>query len=69
MLIHAPADPDGLWIHHSAASVFNAKDAKDMREGFQIALYNLRGVHTVDPTEKPERELAAECREKAEEVQ
>lgn len=69
VLIHVPADPDGLWIHHSAAAILNAKDAKDMREGFQIALYNSRGVHTVDPTGKPERELAAKYRGKAEAVE
>ncbi len=69
VLIHAPADPDGLWIHHSVASILNAKNAKDMREGFRIALYNLRGVHTLDPTGKPERELAAEYRAKAEAVE
>ncbi len=68
-LIHVPADPDGLWIHHSAAAILNAKDAKDMREGFRTALYNSRGVHTVDPTGKPERELAAGCRAKAEAVE
>ena len=69
VLTHAPADPGGLWIHHLAASVLNAKDAKDMREGFQIALYNSRGVHWVDHTGKAERELAAQYREKAEAVE
>ncbi|MGP8284261.1 MAG: hypothetical protein ACLQT6_16305 [Desulfomonilaceae bacterium] len=45
-LIHAPADPDGLWIHHSAAAVLNAKEARDIRQGFFIALLNSRGIHT-----------------------
>jgi hypothetical protein len=69
VLIHVHADPDGLWIHHSAAEVLNAKDAQDMRDGFQTELYKSRGVHYVDPTGKPERELAARYRTQAEAVE
>lgn len=69
VLIHVPADPDGLWIHHSAAEVLNAKDAQDMRDGFRNELYNSRGGHWVDPTGKPERELAARYRTQAEAVE
>ncbi len=69
VLTHVPPDADGLWIHRSVAAVLNAKDAKDMREGFRIALYNSRGVHTVDPTGKPEKELATNYRAKAEEIE
>ncbi|MGA9348562.1 MAG: hypothetical protein WBW48_07135 [Anaerolineae bacterium] len=69
MLIHVPVDPDGLWIHHSAAAVLNEKDAQDMRIGFCNELYNSRGVHWVDPTGKPERELAAKYRKQAEAVE
>ncbi len=69
VLIHVPADPDGLWIHHSAAAVLNAKDAEDIRDGFRTELFNSRGVHTVDPTGKPERELAAKYRTQAEAVE
>jgi len=69
VLIHVPADPDGLWIHHSAAEVLNAKDAGDMREGFRTELFNSRGVYWVDPTGKPERELAAKYRAQAEDVE
>lgn len=58
VLIHVPADPDGLWIHRAAAAALNAKDAEDMRNGFRTQLYNSRGVHWVDPTGSPERELA-----------
>ena len=56
--IHMPADPDGLWIHRAAAAALNARDAGEMREGFRTELYNKRGAHWVDPTGKPERELA-----------
>ena len=69
VLIHVPADPDGLWIHHSAAEVLNAKDAQDMRDGFRSELYNSRGGHWIDPTGKPERELAARYRTQAEAVE
>jgi hypothetical protein len=69
VLIHVPADPDGLWIHHSAAEVLNAKDAQDMRDGFRNELYNSRGGHWVDPTGKPEKELAARYRTQAEDAE
>jgi len=68
VLINAPPDPDGLWIHRCAAEALNAKDADHMRNGFRIALYNSRGVHWLDPTGKPERELAEKYRKQAEEV-
>jgi hypothetical protein len=57
-LIHVPSDPGGLWIHRSAASALNAKDASDMRNGFRTELYNSRGAHWVDPTGAPERKPA-----------
>ena len=66
VLVHVPPDPDGLWIHRSAASALNAKDAERMRAGFRNELYNSRGAHWVDPTGKPERKLAAKCRAQAE---
>jgi len=68
VLTHVPSDPDGLWIHRSAASALNARDAEDMRSGFGTELYNSRDVHSVDPTGAPERELAAKYRAQAEAV-
>jgi len=68
-LIHAPPDPDGLWIHRSVASAMNDRDAEDMRKGFQIATYNARGVHWIDPTGKPENDLAKDYRQKAEDIE
>ncbi len=67
--IHAPEDPDGLWIHRAAATALNAKDAGEMREGFRTKLYNKRGVHRVDPTGKPERELSEKYKARAEAVE
>jgi hypothetical protein len=68
-LIHSPSDPDGLWIHRSVAAALNAKDAEDVRNGFRTKLYNSRGAHWVDPTGKPEKELAGKYRAQAEAVE
>jgi hypothetical protein len=69
VLVHVPVDPDGLWIHRSAAEVLNTKDTQDMRNGFLTELINSRGVHWIDPTGKPEKELAIKYRAQAESVE
>ncbi|TDA68680.1 MAG: hypothetical protein D9V47_07995 [Clostridia bacterium] len=69
VLIYTPPDPDGLWLHHSAAAALNAKDAKDMRDGFRTELFNSRGVHWVDPEGREERKLAEKYRTQAEQVE
>lgn len=69
VLIHTPPDPDGLWIHRTVAAALNDYAADDMRTGFGRGIYNSRGVHWVDPTGKPERELAKQFRRKAEEIE
>jgi len=69
VLIHAPSDPDGLWIHRAVAQALNDRDADDMRRGFITGTYNSRGAHLVDPTGKPEKELAEQFRRKAEDVE
>ncbi|MFO1350914.1 MAG: hypothetical protein U1F68_09650 [Gammaproteobacteria bacterium] len=69
VLIHTPPDPDGLWIHHSAAAALNAKDTGDMRDGFRTALFNSRGVHWVDPEGREERKLAEKYHTQAEQVE
>jgi len=69
VLRYSPPDPDGLWIHHSAAQVLNAKDASEIRKGFEIELFNSRGAHVVDPQGEPERKLAKLYRKQAEEVE
>lgn len=68
VLIHVPPDPDGLWIHHSAAKALNAKDVKDMRDGFQTALINSRGVFLCTAGEE-ERTIAAKYSARADEVE
>ena len=69
VLIYCPPDLQGLWIDQTVANALNAKDAEEMRNGFRTAIFNSRGVHWVDPTGKPERELAEQYRQKANEVE
>jgi len=69
VLIHSPADTGHLWINDAVAVALNARDAEDMRAGYRTGVFNSRGVHWVDPTGKPERELAEEFRQKAEDVE
>lgn len=69
VLIHSPPDPDGLWIHRTVAAALNDREADDMRAGFKTGTYNSRGAHWVDPSGKPERELAEQFRSKAEDVE
>jgi hypothetical protein len=65
VLYYAPADPNGLWIHKSVAELLDDRDAEHERQGFSIEVFNSRGAHWVDPTGKPERELAEMWRKKA----
>lgn len=69
VLFYAPTDPSGLWINEAAAQVLNAKDAADLRHGYEIETINSRGVHAVDPQGTGERELANHYRKRAEEVE
>ena len=69
VLFNCPPDPDGLWINRAVAEALNARDADKMRHGFSLAIFNSRGVHTVDPSGKPELELSAKYRKQAEEVE
>ena len=68
VLIHAPSDPEGLWIHQTVASALNAKDAKKMRNGFWIGIYNSQG-RSFGPTGEPERERAQKYKQQAKEVE
>lgn len=69
VLVHTPPDPDGLWLRRAVAAALNDREADDMRNGFRTGTYNIRGAHWIDPTGKPERELAEQFRSKAEEVE
>jgi hypothetical protein len=71
VLVYCPPDPQGLWIDRTVAEVLNAKDAEHMRNGFCVGLSSSssREAHWVDPTGKPECELAEQYRQKAEEIE
>jgi hypothetical protein len=68
VLIYTPADPEGLWIHRSAAQELNKKDVGAMRDGFSTGLYNSRGVHDFT-NGKEEQKLANKYRSQAEAVE
>ena len=67
VLIHAPPDPNGFWIHHSAARVLNTKENKKMRNGFYTVVINSCGVFTCTKGEE-ERTIAAKYKARAEEL-
>lgn len=67
VMINAPADPNGLWIHQAAAAALNGRDVEPMRDGFRTELFNSRGVFS--PTGGVgEIALATEYKERAEQV-
>jgi hypothetical protein len=68
VLLYAPPDPDGLWIHKTVADALNAKSADKMRSGFTTELFNMRGVHGF-ASGKEELELAKKYRQRAEDVE
>ena len=56
-------------MHRGAASILNAKDADDLRRGYEIAIFNSRGVYFPDAEGRAEREFASIYRRKADEVE
>lgn len=69
VLIRSPVDNEGLWINKTIAEKLNDKDMEELRNGFRMGLFNSRGVHTVDPTGAPEKELAKKYRTQASDVE
>jgi hypothetical protein len=68
VLIHVPADENGLWIHTSVAEALNRRNLDRLRVGYSNGVYNSRGVHWVDPTGKPEKDLADKYRRYSEDI-
>ena len=64
VLIYAPPDPDGLWIHNAVAEMLNSRDTGDMRSGFTTGLFNQRGAYWSTHGQE-ERKLASDGRAKA----
>ena len=68
VFVHAPADPNGLWIHRTIAKTLDDLNAETMRHSYLFALRNTRGVHTVEGTGVQERKLSETFREKAKQL-
>ncbi len=65
VLYYTPEDPDGFWINKTVLPIIDDRSAEPLRDGFRNEIFNSRGVHWIDPTGKPERELAEAWRQKA----
>lgn len=68
VLIHSPADPNGLWIHSAIAEALDADDARPLRNSFCMAFFNARGVYSPSGGMQ-ERRLATKYIQKAEAVE
>ena len=64
ILVTAPLDPSGLWIHEAVAEVLDERDAQAMRSGYTAGLFDQRGAYTLTGG-KGELKLAEENRKKA----
>ena len=69
ILFYSPADSTGLWINKAVAEALNRKDAEEIRNGFFSEAFNFRGVYWVDPSGKPERDLAKKYKAQANDVE
>lgn len=69
VLINKLEDGDGLWINRTIVNALNGRDAEELRCGYSMGLYNARGAHWVDPTGKPEKQLAKNYRDNAETIE
>lgn len=68
VLVNSP-EGNGLFIHPVIAEAMNNKERSSLRAGYRTGVRNARGVYTVDPEAKPERELAEKYRGQAEEIE
>jgi len=68
VLVHSPADKDGLWITKGVAEVVDEKDAEVMRSAFKRELINRRGIYSWSAG-KEEHELSLHYRQKADDVE
>lgn len=69
VLFYAPKDPSGFWIHKSIAKVLNKLESEEMRLGLYLSIVNSRGVHIIEPSGGPEKELADRFRKQAKETE
>ncbi|MCL2043768.1 MAG: hypothetical protein FWG89_06490 [Treponema sp.] len=69
VLFYTGPDKDGLWIQQPALEILDEKNNEHIRRGFLSEVYNSRGIYFIDPSGKPEKELADSWRKRAEEVE
>ena len=69
VLVNCPPDPDGLWIDRAAAEALNSEDAQALRDGLKSGFRNSRGAGFLDPSGKPEKDLAEKYRQMAEDAE
>lgn len=69
ILYYSQSDATGFWINKPVTEVLNRKDVDEIRSGYRTEVFNSRGVHMVDPTGKPEFELAEIYRKRADETE
>jgi hypothetical protein len=69
VLIHSPNDESGLWINKTIAKELDERNSDELRRGFNNGHYNARGSDWVDPTGKPELDLADSFASKADELE
>ena len=67
VLFNVPSDPDGFWIHHSAAKALNDEESENMRTGFKTAVIASRGVYSCTAGEE-EKKLASKCQSRSDEL-
>ncbi|WP_318438753.1 hypothetical protein [Photobacterium leiognathi] len=67
-LIYTPTDRNGEWIDLNIAAYLDDKESKKAREDFAHAVYESRGVRTIDPEGKPEIKLAQLYKDRADEM-
>lgn len=66
VLYYTPPAKDNFWINRTVANELNKSENEHLRIGFSVEIHNSRDFHWVDPSGKPEIDLAVQYREKAE---
>ena len=66
ILYYSPEESDTFWIKKDIAKLINLFENESIRNGYYLEARNSRGVHTIDPTGKPEEDLAESWKDKAE---
>ena len=61
LLSNAPPEEDGLWPCRPVCELLETSASRDINSGFEVGIYNARGVHSRSGDEggKQERELSA----------